>query len=435
MTRQNYQLTEPTCRKLPAPPRSKNGKSNNTLYWDSQCDGLALRVTSTGIRRWVVSYHIHGTERRITLKNAFPRLSPTAARKEAIAIRTGADQGIDPLAIREEARKAPTVAEWGKEYLLWAKEDKRPASYAEDERHVRYINVFFSKSKKFRDISKKDIKHLHRKYKDQPRTANKILALLSHMFTLAREFELEGINHNPVFGVKRYKEHMRTRTLDTEEAKRFVRAIDAWISEIKTSLEDPPNKRTEHKLIRQLTELRLFQFLLLTGARVGETCRAKWTDIDFNHLHGALWTLPAHTTKTDNTLYLDLGSEAEALLKEWAKEPKRCKSDLVFPGPYEDKTLTYPRDTWNELKQRAKLEDFNIHDLRHTNATLLLDRKVPAYVIQQRLGHTSIRTTERYLNSKDRKPLQKAAEIMGDYFQAMKSDKEAEIVPLDKKAR
>ena len=435
MTRQSYHLTEPTCRKLPAPPRSKNGKSNNTLYWDSQCDGLALRVTSTEIRRWVVSYHIHGTERRITLKDAFPRLSPTAARKEAMAIRADADKGIDRLAIRDEARKAPTVAEWGKEYLVWAKEDKRPTSYAEDERHVRYINSFFSKSKKFRDITKKDIRRLHRKYKDQPRTANKILALLSHMFTVARVDELEGINHNPVFGVKRFQETMRTTTLTTEEAKRFVRAIDAWITEIKVSLEDSPNKRTKHKLIRQLTELRLFQFLLLTGARIGETCKAKWTDIDFNQLNGALWTLPGHTTKTKTTLHLDLGSEAESLLKKWRKEPKRCQSDLIFPGPGEGKTLTSPRDTWSKLVLRAKLEDFRIHDLRHTNATLMLSRKVPAYVIQQRLGHTSIRTTERYLNPDEREPLQEAAEIMGDYFQAMKSDQEAEVMPLDKKAR
>ena len=121
MTRKSYPLTEPTCRKLPAPARTESGKSNNILYWDSKCDGLALRVTSTNIRRWVVSYHIHGIERRMTIKPGFPTLSPTAARKKAIAIRADADAGVDPLANKEDARKAYTVAEWGKEYLVWDK--------------------------------------------------------------------------------------------------------------------------------------------------------------------------------------------------------------------------------------------------------------------------------------------------------------------------
>jgi integrase len=425
-----YYLSETTCKKLAAPPRSATGKSNNVLYWDSKCDGLALRVTSTNIRRFVVSYQIHGNERRITLKPDFPYLSPTAARKEAIAIRLDASNGIDRLAEIEEARQAPTVEDWCKEYLGWAKEAKRPASLREDKRHAGYITAHFSKHKKFRDISMDEIERLQRRYKDKPRTANKILSLLSHMFTRARKLKLAGVAGNPVFGIERYKENQRTRAMDSEEAKRFIQAIDKWIVEIKADMKAPEDKRHEKRLIRQLTELRLFQFLLLTGARIGETCKAKWTDIDFRRLHGAVWTLPAHTTKTDKDLQLDLGPTAEAVLKDWRKEPQQCESELIFPGPGEGKLLTYPQHTWKGLKERAKIEDFRLHDLRHTNATTMLERGVSAYVIQNRLGHTSLRTTEKYLNPKAREPMREAAKTMGEHFQAMQSNETAKVTKL-----
>ena len=430
MNRKSYHLTETLCRKLPIPERSQRGKSNNILYWDSKCDGLALRVTSTNIRRFVVSYQIHGFERRITLKPDFPDLSPTAARKKAIAIRANADKGVDPLALKEEERKAPTVTEWSDEYLEWAKKAKRPASLREDKRHARYINDFFPKHKKFRDISTREIERLHFKFKKKPRTGNKILSLLSHMFTRARKAKLAGVTVNPVFGIERFKENRRTRALSPEESKRFIQAIDEWILQIKAGLENSPDIHQQQRLKRQLTELRLFQFLLLTGARIGETCKAQWGDIDFSRLHGPIWTLPGHTTKSKSEFNLDLGTEAEALLLEWRKEPKQCVSDLVFPGPGNGMLLTYPQVTWRELLKRSELEDFRIHDLRHSNATYLLERGVLPYVIQQRLGHTSLSTTERYLNPKDREPMRDAAGIMGEHFQAMRSTEKAGVVTL-----
>lgn len=432
MPKASQNLTEPTCRKLPAPPRANNGKSQNALYWDSKCPGLALRVTSTGIRRWVVSYQIHGMERRATLSPDFPELSPSLARKKAVKIRADADEGVDYLAIKEEARRAPTVAEWCDTYLEWAEVNKRPSSLREDKRHAKYIKAHFAKSKKLRDVTTREVETLHRKYRDKPRTANKILSLISHMFTRARKEQLAGVLENPVFGIKRFSENQRTRALDQNELKRFVRTLDAWISKVKLDLDAPEDERHEARLVRQLTELRLFQFLLLTGARIGETLQARWSDVDFSRLHGAIWTLPGHTTKTDTTLHLDLGSEAESLLKQWRKEPKLCESERIFPGPGKDQKLTYPQVTWKALMKSAKLQDFRIHDLRHSNATVMLERHVPTYVIQNRLGHASLRTTEKYLNPQDRAPMRDAADVMGQTFKSLQGDETAEVQEIRK---
>jgi integrase len=62
-----------------------------------------------------------------------------------------------------------------------------------------------------------------------------------------------------------------------------------------------------------------------------------------------------------------------------------------------------PRDTWRRIWKEA-IEASGLewsprtHDLRHANATLLLKNGVDLHEVKERLGHQSIRTTERYLH-------------------------------------
>ena len=46
--------------------------------------------------------------------------------------------------------------------------------------------------------------------------------------------------------------------------------------------------------------------------------------------------------------------------------------------------------------ERAQLEDFRFHDLRHTFASWFMMRGGDLYALQQILGHASITQTERY---------------------------------------
>ena len=56
--------------------------------------------------------------------------------------------------------------------------------------------------------------------------------------------------------------------------------------------------------------------------------------------------------------------------------------------------------------RRAGVKGFNPHDLRHTYASVCLRNGVSLRDLQARLGHASIRTTERYLHAaKPGKPL------------------------------
>jgi len=55
------------------------------------------------------------------------------------------------------------------------------------------------------------------------------------------------------------------------------------------------------------------------------------------------------------------------------------------------------------------------HDLRHANATQLLKNGVDVHEVKERLGHQSIKTTERYLH-RVRHQKSKASEVVNDFL-------------------
>ncbi len=62
----------------------------------------------------------------------------------------------------------------------------------------------------------------------------------------------------------------------------------------------------------------------------------------------------------------------------------------------EDGTFLNPQEFTKRFQrwlEKAGLPKVRLHDLRHTHATLLLKRGVPAKLVQERLGHSSITMT------------------------------------------
>ena len=68
--------------------------------------------------------------------------------------------------------------------------------------------------------------------------------------------------------------------------------------------------------------------------------------------------------------------------------------DFVFVHP--DGTPLDPSTVshaFNKIIQKAGLPHIRLHDLRHTHASLLLQAGVRPKIVQERLGHSSIRVT------------------------------------------
>ncbi|MEV8636488.1 tyrosine-type recombinase/integrase [Streptosporangium sp. NPDC051023] len=81
--------------------------------------------------------------------------------------------------------------------------------------------------------------------------------------------------------------------------------------------------------------------------------------------------------------------------------------DLVFAtrygGPIE---RTEDWKVWKTILRQAG-RDVQVHDARHTAATLLIEQGVNIRVVQEVLGHTRVTTTERYAHVST--PLMRAA--------------------------
>jgi integrase len=67
-------------------------------------------------------------------------------------------------------------------------------------------------------------------------------------------------------------------------------------------------------------------------------------------------------------------------------------------------------EPWQQVKKgfksaclKAGVENLRFHDLRHTFATRLIERGTDIITIRDLLGHSSVRVTERYAHSQDKR--------------------------------
>jgi len=156
----------------------------------------------------------------------------------------------------------------------------------------------------------------------------------------------------------------------------------------------PPVEALSRVIDNSDPELRTLLILMKnTLARVGELLELKWEDIDFENK-----VLFLHTRKTAGRGYknivIPLNKEAYEVLRNLPR-----KSEYVFPGKRGSKKMSY---RWYALKkacEKAGIRPIGFHTFRHWAATSLARKGIPLTTIQALCGHSSIRTTERYLHA------------------------------------
>ena len=170
-----------------------------------------------------------------------------------------------------------------------------------------------------------------------------------------------------------------------------------------------------HKLldISYGTEMYLPVLLLVTaGLRRGELLALKWEDVDFknnilkirrNMVCGEKDAI-IKSPKTESGIRdIHLGEDVMKVLK--AERIKYMEDALLYGVGFQNLGFVIRQEDgspikpdsmtrkWTRFVEREGLPKIRLHDLRHSNATALIQAGVNPKVVQQRLGHSDVNIT------------------------------------------
>ena len=141
------------------------------------------------------------------------------------------------------------------------------------------------------------------------------------------------------------------------------------------------------------------ELALNTGCRKGELLNLEWGNIDFTAR-----LIRLENTKSGEWQTVPINEEARQVLVR----RMRLRDEVCPETPWVFFHLTPALNTkigdrvkdvrkaFSTACSRAGIEDFHIHDLRHTFASWLVMNGTPIFEVSQLLRHASIQMTERY---------------------------------------
>lgn len=131
-----------------------------------------------------------------------------------------------------------------------------------------------------------------------------------------------------------------------------------------------------------------------TGMRKNEMLCLTWDRVEVDQ---ALVILTSKDTKTTRPRMVPLNHQAVAVMNRRLDFCRRkCPASIWVFSDESGQQVRNIYPAWWETLERVGIEDFRIHDLRHTFASWLVMRGVSLYVVRDLLGHSSIKMTERY---------------------------------------
>jgi integrase len=191
---------------------------------------------------------------------------------------------------------------------------------------------------------------------------NRYVAALKCFFN--RHIDWHKLQTNPCRGIKLYPESPRTHWLEAGQIARLVESCSPRLRPV-------------------------VQVALLTGLRLGDILRLSWDRVDFEQ--GLIRIMQG---KTQTPLLLPMSAALGEVLRGVGR-------NMDSPFVFSQRGVSYRRFGWvrtdfAKATAAAGLVGTRFHDLRHTTATQLRRLGRDLQVVQQLLGHKTIRTTMRY---------------------------------------
>ena len=173
-------------------------------------------------------------------------------------------------------------------------------------------------------------------------------------------------------------------------------------------------KEIDHKFMSVVMP-EIISLTVHTGMRQGEVFGLKWDDIDFEksclfirrslaHVIGKGTVFQAPKTKNSVRRILLMPEDIKNLraYKKWQENYSEELGDLfeghnlVFTSPFGEpiSPTNFSRRYFKPLLKKCDISsEFTFHGLGHTHATLLLRQGVNPKIVQERLGHSTIKVT------------------------------------------
>lgn len=139
----------------------------------------------------------------------------------------------------------------------------------------------------------------------------------------------------------------------------------------------------------------LFDFAIETCARQCEMVELPWREVDMER---RIWALPAVRSKTETSRKIFLTPRALEILEELRADGYSAKGRVFHRLP----STKGVSNSFREAVERAGVEDYVFHDLRHEGISRhKLAKLFEPEVLMKMVGHSSAKMTMRYFNPED----------------------------------
>jgi integrase len=379
-------------------------QGSRDTYHDTNVAGLTLRVTSTGVKSFVIRKRINGKPVMTTL-GRYPAMTITQARVAARETLNVFSSGVNPNNKKIEQRvKSITLQEAMQDYIACRK-------HALKSKTIRDYQIIFNSylsewaNKELVNITRSMVVKKHTTIGDKSiYRANATMRLLRAIFNFAMsEYEdsndIPIISHNPVQKIRRnwFRESVRTNIIEPNDLKDWFTAVNALPSD---------KSNISHKNTSETVRDYLI-LLLFSGLRPSEGINLEWDNIDFKN---KLLNIEDTKNREDHTIPL-----TKYIIDLLKARKKSSLGRFVFPGYNPDKALVSPN---RQVKKVIKESDvqFLLHDLRRTFATYADSLEIKHTTIKRLMNHKSNDVTSTHYIHQSTETLRKPMQLITDYI-------------------
>ncbi len=355
--------------------REVDGLQPGQWVWDSEVKGFGIRRQTTDAVFYVLRYRANGKQSFFAIGRHGSPWTPETARREAKRLQGQVAAGVDPQAEKKKQRaerNALTEITFGEAVELYlARDCWKPGTLIQIRHHLRSLAEPLHPLK-LCEIDRRRVAQLLGSIQTNsgPVSRNRTRTSISAMYKWLDAEGRVAEGTNPAAGTAIADEGpSRERVLmQTELAEVWAALGNDHVGDI-------------------------VRLLILTGQRRNEIGKLRWSEIDFDN---ALLTLPPERTKNKRTHELPLAPQALAILRRWANQTRRARTNdgpVFEPIGWDlrkkklDNAIFAKR---READPKAKpMPHWTLHDLRRTCATGLAELGVLPHVIEFTLNHLS----------------------------------------------